>query len=104
MIKVVSLPYDVSPTGGQAFPIPNDFRHVFLMGKSGNEVQMVGHEQKQVQDPLSAGVIEDAVFEQRGRDGWQTKLVSATRLAANGEEKPKTTRHKRGWAMLQGFA
>lgn len=67
-------------------------------------MQMIGHEQKQVQGPALPVMIEDAVGEEQGRNFWLAELVPAALLAAEGDEEPGSICHKGRWNMRQRYS
>lgn len=104
VIKIVSLPVNPHATSGKPFPIANHFRQVLAGWKASDQVQVIRHQQKQVQDPALFGMIKDTVREQSSRGGGQTKLIQSARLTTKRDEKPRAVGHEAGWNVIEGFA
>jgi hypothetical protein len=67
VIKIVFLPQYSGASGGQALSVADGGRHINFSGESGDHVKMIGHKQKNVQDPFPRGVIKYSVVQQRRR-------------------------------------
>ena len=103
MIEVVALPAYLRAAGRETLPIADDLRHALILGKSGYHVEMIGHEQENVQNPMPPLVIEYGVRYQSGRSDRCTELILSTQSATNRDEEPGIT-HRGRRDVLQCFA
>ena len=101
VIKEVFLPHDFRVSCHQSFPISDYFRHYFVTRECDDHVQMIRHQKKHMQPPMTLLMIECGIFSQFGGGAGQTKLVAATFLAANRDEEPRAVRHERWRNMRQ---
>ena len=62
MIEVVFLPDNAGSPRGKSFPITDRFCLNVAFGESSYQVQVVGHEKKDMQGPVLLGVIENSVL------------------------------------------
>ena len=64
VVEKVPLPFDTTMPGAEAFPVTHNLRHGLVRWECGNEVQVIGHQQKEMQYPVPMLVVEDSVFNQ----------------------------------------
>ena len=87
MIEEIALPLNTRPSGGVAFPMCNDISHSHLGREADERVQMIRHEQQNVDEPFAGMHIKPGGVEDDGGCVVVAELVHSPLSTANGDEK-----------------
>jgi hypothetical protein len=78
-------------------------QHLFLRRETDKRVQVIRHDEQQVDEPAAAFVIETCRSEEVASDGRDGELVLATRGAAERQKPDGAVRYPKRWCVRQRF-
>ncbi len=96
-IEIISLPLYTKLSGRVAFPVSNDFGHLFFLGEGQQGVKMVGHEEEQTGEPALLRMVAAHSVEQRLATSGDAKLILTASFATDGDEEQTAGLNPGGW-------
>ena len=89
VVEKVGLPFEAKVRGLIAFPIANHGSQPEIGTDRDDEMQMVGHEQRQPEVPATRGLVLPDAVEQGFCNRLAAERVDASLFASDGDEEPR---------------
>ncbi|MES2697430.1 MAG: hypothetical protein V4773_28450 [Verrucomicrobiota bacterium] len=86
MVEKIALPGDANLARNEALPKRNHLPHFLLRRKRYQRMHVIGHEEKEMDEPVAAHVAVSAGLENRRRGLRSAELIQTARSAANRDE------------------